>query len=213
MYHNSCNCIIWLERALGPMSQIASCAMCWRAPFVWQLALCGWNAWHCIKKKIKKRSLKQEQHAQSRQLCTEHFSTWRPEQWSLVLLLTILLSCFYAASFCLLIYSNTLPLACLFLKRWLLMTAKITRGWYFFFFMSTPPVLLIKSWIWLVLLRTPGLSHPFKTVFLSCCRWIVDNGCYANSEHWLQELLGNLQWVIFMFLPGLQRGRVQFCHR
>lgn len=37
--------------------------------------------------------------------------------------------CFSAAAFCLLIYRNTLHLACLFLKRWLLMTAKITREW------------------------------------------------------------------------------------
>lgn len=33
------------------------------------------------------------------------------------LLLSILLSCFSAAAFCLLIYRNTLHLACLFLKR------------------------------------------------------------------------------------------------
>lgn len=32
-------------------------------------------------------------------------------------LLSILLSCFSAAAFCLLIYRNTLHLACLFLKR------------------------------------------------------------------------------------------------
>ena len=50
--------------------------------------------------------------------------------------LSILLSCFSAAAFCLLIYRNTLHLACLFLKRWLLMTAKITRGWFFFFLSS-----------------------------------------------------------------------------